>query len=92
MDFGGGWESNAREGERPEFVLPEDLGLPGGFTDKQVISMGLAKCVRGLMCKFNEKRPYFVSIKNHKTQPKFDETVLCPGVEGGSFIESTLGS
>jgi hypothetical protein len=38
----GGWGvlSNAREGERPEVLLPEDLGLPGGFTDKQVITLG----------------------------------------------------
>jgi hypothetical protein len=34
-----GWAP--RDGERPMTLLPEDLGLPGGFTDKQVISIGL---------------------------------------------------
>ena len=55
VDFGGGWAVNARDGERPEVILPEDLGLPGGFTDKQVIITGRAK-----LCADNQRVQNFI--------------------------------
>jgi hypothetical protein len=44
-----------REGPRPEILLPEDLGLPLDFTDKQVNSPMLISpthCGRFVFCFF----------------------------------------